>query len=698
MNELTAETLCINVLAALIGLSYPIMLQIITSLDVKYSSVTIMRRFKKEPAFKWFTFSLILMFGLMIYMPFAPEAPADADYFINHSARIIAIACLGITFLCLILMVWVTLIYFDPIKLQQRVASVPEKLVKNQDEYEVFLDLLKFSMAVENLQLFINCNSVFGGCVGLSRKSAQDFPIDNSVTKKSIKQLSVVYPDVIYQTVTEITRLSAKLRSINPYVANPVNFITVLFGGVGVKSVISDMTFHNIWANSVLLAASGNREWILGYWAYALQSAQYTMDLRANNHSLPEVVRECYEQELHRFIEQHYMLGAYLFYKGNIKIVDELIDYRISTNGEQTFIPNTIDKIVHTIKEIHSIPNSFFYFQYNYPFFEQRDINENNFIEGWFMKYALYCLLKAYFKIHSGNATHFQGLFDLDFHDADENDKEIINRLRSVLYDNLVFFESLGFEKLNLMSVIDKQMAAASDKIQVKINEEIASQNITDTDLEVLEREVQVSLDNSLRTLPTTESFANVSRLDKIFVTSIEITKDILYLFKEQSLADLPSLVSAAFLQYVGKVYATQVSSLPNLQKYNIDSAELIDFFKLDDVKKRKKVVIGSGIYDIAVADEIDYSIGAVDSAIYIFIDDKFPALLNQCQLTLECILIKEEVYMLEFCVRFSLLVPEDVQCLKLQLINSLFDGQKSQYADLKAQINKIFPPTSSPT
>lgn len=73
-----AETYIVEILAALIGLSYPFIFQIIGRIDDKYHSVNMVNMFKHEPIFRVYNYLLSVSVLLAIIIPFTKN-PYDAD-------------------------------------------------------------------------------------------------------------------------------------------------------------------------------------------------------------------------------------------------------------------------------------------------------------------------------------------------------------------------------------------------------------------------------------------------------------------------------------------------------------------------------------------------------------------------------------------------------------------------------------------
>lgn len=87
-------TIVVTIIASLMGLSYPLLLQCIQRIDEKYKSILLVRMFKQEKAYKCYLIFLITTFITVIYLPFAPECKCEAimDYFlVKNSAALLGL-------------------------------------------------------------------------------------------------------------------------------------------------------------------------------------------------------------------------------------------------------------------------------------------------------------------------------------------------------------------------------------------------------------------------------------------------------------------------------------------------------------------------------------------------------------------------------------------------------------------------------
>lgn len=98
----TAQYYIVEIAAALVGLSYPFMYQIINSLDIKYHSINIVRLFKSYWISTAYNISLICLMICVLVMPFVYEKDVKDDNLELLSFESLALAVLVITLIFMI--------------------------------------------------------------------------------------------------------------------------------------------------------------------------------------------------------------------------------------------------------------------------------------------------------------------------------------------------------------------------------------------------------------------------------------------------------------------------------------------------------------------------------------------------------------------------------------------------------------------
>lgn len=115
----------IPLFVALIGIAYPIILQVIARLDEKYNSENIVKLFNQEPALKWFQWLLyVSLFFVVIWSLHLSPIPYFDDFpYINYSAVILSSASILLLTIAFIRLVNKVLVYYNPAQLIDYLAN-----------------------------------------------------------------------------------------------------------------------------------------------------------------------------------------------------------------------------------------------------------------------------------------------------------------------------------------------------------------------------------------------------------------------------------------------------------------------------------------------------------------------------------------------------------------------------------------------
>lgn len=151
----TAEYYFVEIVSAILGISYPFIFQIIARIDDKYHSVNLVRLFRKGLAFRLYNILLVCLLILAVCIPWLRNN--DSTLAFNWwSIQGIAITIIGFTFFILILLFIEITHYYDPLKLADDIDTqlkresdhLSRKLVtlrKNEYRMKKFIRASRFS-------------------------------------------------------------------------------------------------------------------------------------------------------------------------------------------------------------------------------------------------------------------------------------------------------------------------------------------------------------------------------------------------------------------------------------------------------------------------------------------------------------------------------------------------------------------------
>lgn len=383
METFSEETMniVVGIVTALMGLSLPLFQQVIQQIDLKYDSILLVRRFYREKTYKYYNWALIVAFVLMLYIPFAPQCTDEvlSNYFVvSKSAYILALIAVVAEVILMFALSNLIRIYNDPQKLYERIVnhSVKGLDVNDDTHYWQFFDIMKYSIRKGNPELFISCKTTFYNCI--------------EQCQENIGKNQLIYPDNIYRSVDQLIQVCRREEKLHPSQFWPEQFLYNLFTGYD-DSIISDKTFSLIWKNLLQMAKERKGESLLNYWVYASQKALYTMKKRSVESDNSE---NEYSKEFRNFKEMHHVLCAYLLYRNEEKLLDDLLSYSPTFPPERVFMPKYITEAMRHLKHFSETFGTE-YLETHYPFYSNKGASENDFIRMWVVRFYVLCLIKA---------------------------------------------------------------------------------------------------------------------------------------------------------------------------------------------------------------------------------------------------------------------------------------------------------------
>ena len=146
---------CIPIVAAILGIAFPIVIQTISRIDTKYNSIRLIHRFKDEGLYKRLWFSLIvatitLFYNNLVIFPWKKDWGV-LNWFMSNSSNIIVLISTLYLIVILFKVVKLTTKYFDYIKLFEDILITLEKSKKeakriNEDDIRVLAELAKYTI------------------------------------------------------------------------------------------------------------------------------------------------------------------------------------------------------------------------------------------------------------------------------------------------------------------------------------------------------------------------------------------------------------------------------------------------------------------------------------------------------------------------------------------------------------------------
>lgn len=426
----------INIIIALLGLAYPILLQVIARLDEKYESENIATLFKTEWEWKAFRYTLIAsLVSVFIWsFKFEPLIKIEGlNFLIENSATLLIALSATLLVISFFFFVGKVIKYYTP-------YSIIPYLVKG---HETSKSEIKFFPALADLLLL----SIRKQQTNISRTLSDFFYSAFRNVREKTNNIPVVYPDQYYDTVYRAIEELAILKEKRNYLLEHRTSGGIWLLGEMQGKEISDKTYLWLWRNLLLAIRYNQDDLIVNHWEtfhqYYRFSLPYihkeydntTTSFQVSNQT--EVDKRLAERK--KFIEFHYALGGLLTYKNRYSCIKRLFSYTQSQPPKYELLPESMQEIFSFYFEVRDpYDRSYTWISHQYPFPELSGISSDGVIKKWIMSYMTILFLRQYTII-----PYLITMKPLDYPAIPDTQGEIKNWI-----DGLDFFKKLLIEHL----------------------------------------------------------------------------------------------------------------------------------------------------------------------------------------------------------------------------------------------------------
>lgn len=383
--------ICIYFVIAILSVAYPILLQVATRLDEKYSSLIIISLFKKEWEWDWFRITiascliLILLYIIsgLEFLPIGLFKKTLRDF--SSYWLIASTFLLIISFLAFVRKI---LIYYNP-----------QDLINYFDQKEETKDYVYFRALADILYVTIRMQDIAIAQI-LARHFYRYF---KSYREKFVDE-PVTYPNeyyyMVYQTVVELIPFkSKKLALLGDRTVGCVWFI-----GEGDLKPISENTYNWIWNNLQLSVENERDDFVMNHWSHNHQ----TFDNRYFNvHAKPIIVnREIVitnQEEINRinkerkqFLELQYALGGLLLYSERYHCIRRMFDFTMSEPPQYVLLPRDMSIIFEQFMQFWDPWEQNFPMMLRYHFPGMEGIQAEGKAKNWICQYVAILFIRQY--------------------------------------------------------------------------------------------------------------------------------------------------------------------------------------------------------------------------------------------------------------------------------------------------------------
>lgn len=376
----------------ILGIAYPILLQVVARLDEKYASEHIIELLDKEKLNKWFGRMLVasLVFILIWTLKFKPLFELNSlNYLIDNSATILVMIFTTALVVVFILYVNKILVYYTPVKFIDYLIKKHNKQSTNPSHFNALTDIFLLSISKQNYKISQTMSRFF-------------YDAFRNEREKSNSKL-IEYPDVYYvlafRTIEELAIIKTKKNFDLEYQTSGwIWLLSELH-----EYEISETTYTWLWRNILLAVNYEQDDMILKHWEKAHQYFIFSLNYINPEYEgfTPEIINkkdvEKREQQINRFLEFHYVLGGLLLYKKRYDCLKRIFDYTMSEPPRYVLLPSEMGEIFDIyVKYRKPYYSNFDSISSRYWFPSQNGIKADGIIKKWVSAYLAVLFLRQY--------------------------------------------------------------------------------------------------------------------------------------------------------------------------------------------------------------------------------------------------------------------------------------------------------------
>lgn len=469
--------------SAILGLSVPVMLQVIERVDQRYESTRIAERLKREPIVIACLFCLILSLFCSAYAVFV-HIPSPCDcWLMNNSADLLALSFCIALIVCFLFSCKVILAYYNPEKLQDRILRKFNKAKRDKDKEGAFLDWVDLTKAL--LQ-------------SADREPA--FKVYDTLDRAIYKAFEmagdegVVYPSYLVRGITSINE-NLCLMQRRPYSINNGN--QILKNLIGEPTKLSDEGYRLLWSNLQLQLFYNQEDWVHEYWSAAVQN--YDLGLQKLYEGEPtyyddgkvvaskDVLRR--DEQRKRYLEFHIALCASVLREQRYDLLEKLMEYYRSMAPEYEYplVPSSVAEVLDAFEKVEVSPRLEFGIENYYPLRGMKGIADGIVI-GSIKRYLTYLFVRVFSNIGRRPRTYANypdsigGLKRMDEY------LEYIQRVLPSVLGNESLMKTLSFSDFGkaqqqMSNVLDNLRKEVSTKVKEQKRNKPNDQDIVEANL-----------------------------------------------------------------------------------------------------------------------------------------------------------------------------------------------------------------------
>lgn len=388
---------CVTLTTSIFVIAYPILVEVISRLDEKYSSTVITDLFNSEWEKRWFSRSfyitIVLFIDFLVETPPFPFLPQQ-NWVLNHSALLLLSGWSIFVAFLFIRLVDKIFVYYRQLELVRYLIRKHQAItiVDDNDYNNLFFSALSefFLYAIRVRQEKI-------------AKEISDFMYRAfKAIRDRHPNIAVKYPYAYYEAIYALIEELSSVTSFRfVYLQDRAAGSVWLLGEFANTSISAD-TYWWIWQNNTLSLKNGRDDFIYMHWQHAHQYYSTQLSLIYEKHDANFNITNINEvngrkQERDEFFYFHTALGAIVLFFKKSETLKKIFAYTQSIPPNYVLLPSTMGEIFRLyFKLSNEFDPDFHHLETKFPFPGFAGLNSGGLIRGQIYKYLAVLFLRQY--------------------------------------------------------------------------------------------------------------------------------------------------------------------------------------------------------------------------------------------------------------------------------------------------------------
>lgn len=317
--------LCISMITALLGLSYPLFIDKIDNMTEKYNTRYISEKFTNETSYCLFNTLMIVCIVEMFTFPVIIHAYQTEE--INLLLITIQAICVFTLSIVMFKLFHLLMVYTNPFRFFRRIR------LKDKDE-ELFKDL---QVLIQYASKNKSNQDVFNDTMSELIKQTVAYQETELKKKEDGNEILFIYPPYIVNSLNQL--ISKSTEEKDGFLYKNTDIVHVLYNQFN-EFPITEQVYEMMWRWIYRMVDAGNEDWMKQYWNIA---NQYYMSKLEYSDKGKE--RKC-------FCEFHIMVCTLLLYKRRYRILRHTLSFTNTLPAQYPLIPGSFAEIFGLYEEL----------------------------------------------------------------------------------------------------------------------------------------------------------------------------------------------------------------------------------------------------------------------------------------------------------------------------------------------------------